>query len=223
MRHSLSIFALVAANLIPLFGVLFFDWNTSLVLALFWIENLIIGAFNLIKMVTVSVHGKRVNDLALCAFFVLHFGIFCAAHGVFLWDLLGFDDIDAGHFFANPEFGLFSLLFDGAAVFLSFIEMHGQLILIGISALVLSHLVSFIENFLLRGEIFELKAGTLMGQPYAQIVVMHAGLMLGALAIDKFGSTVWLLLVMVLFKLAVDVKLHLKRRKKYNENLTKAD
>jgi len=45
-----SALALIGANLIPLIGVIFYDWDSRLVLALFWIENLIIGVFNLAKM-----------------------------------------------------------------------------------------------------------------------------------------------------------------------------
>lgn len=223
MPRSLSILALIAANLVPLIGVLFFGWNASLVLALFWIENLIIGAFNVTKMIIASVYHKRYGELPLSAFFILHFGLFCSAHGMLLWDLLGYDSIDAAGFFSNPAFGPFSIFFEGAAVLLSFIKVHGSLILLGAGALVLSHLVSFIENFILRGELFEAKANNLMGKPYKQILIMHAGLILGAFAIDKFGSTLWLLLVIVAFKIVVDTKLHLGRRKDSNETLIMAD
>jgi len=99
-------------------------------------------------------------------------------------------------------------------VLLSFIEMYGKVILIGIGALVLSHLVSFIENFLLKGEIFRETANGLMGKPYSRIVIMHVGLILGALALEKLGSPIWLLVIIVLFKIIVDLSQHLKRRKK---------
>jgi len=223
MPRTLSLFALIAANLVPLVGVLFFAWDASLVLALFWIENLIIGAFNLTKMLALAIYSKRFKDLPLCGFFVLHFGLFCSAHGLLLWDLLGFDEIDVAHFFSYSDSGFLSIFLEGAAVFLSFVEMHGATLLLGIAALFLSHLVSFIENFILRGEIFTSSPSALMGKPYPQIIVMHAGLIIGAFAIEKFGSTIWLLLVMVLFKLIVDIKLHLKRRQTPDQNLIKAD
>lgn len=223
MPRSASIFALIAANLVPLIGVLFYAWDANLVLALFWIENLIIGIFNLIKMVTASVHHRQFKDLGLCAFFVFHFGLFCSAHGVLLSSLLGFESIDTGRFFTPSEFGPFTIFLEGAAVFLSFIDHYGSLILLAIGALTLSHLVSFIENFILRAEIFETRAGKLMSKPYKQIIVMHAGLILGALAIDKLGSTLWLLFVIVIFKLTVDVKLHLQRRENAPEHLAEPD
>jgi len=62
-----------------------------------------------------------------------------------------------------------------------------------------------------------------MGKPYGHIIVMHAGLIIGAMAIEKFGSTIWLLLVMVVFKLSVDIKLHLKRHKNLNPTLASSD
>jgi len=124
--RSLSIFALIAANLVPLFGVLFYDWDAGLVLGLFWIENLIIGGFNLGKMLFVTIRNKSFESLALSLFFVLHFGIFCSAHGALLWDLLGYGDIEPQKFLALKNLGPLTLFLDGATVFFGFLEKHGS-------------------------------------------------------------------------------------------------
>ena len=47
-----SIWVLIGANLIPLFGVLVWDWSTFEVVILYWLENVIIGAINILKMMT---------------------------------------------------------------------------------------------------------------------------------------------------------------------------
>ena len=212
--RSFSILALIGANLIPLIGVLFYQWDATLVLALFWVENLIIGAFNLVKMLILTIRNKQLNGLFLSAFFVLHFGLFCSAHGLLLWGLLGLGEVDPSYYFEPVPNGLLKLFAEGAAVLLGFIAIHGLIIMLGIGALFLSHLVSFIENFILRGEIFKLNVSQLMGQPYGHVLAMHAGLILGAIAIDKFGSTIALLTVMVAFKFAIDIAQHKRRRKK---------
>jgi len=214
--RSFSILTLIAANLIPLFGVLFYQWDTTLVLALFWIENLIIGGFNLAKMLILTLRNKQLNGLFLSAFFVFHFGFFCSAHGFFLWGLLDLGEIKVTDYFDSVPGGPLRLFAEGATVLFSFIEMHGSTILLGISALLLSHLVSFIENFILRGEIHKLDVSKLMARPYGQIIAMHAGLILGAFAIEKFGSTVALLTVLVAFKFAIDIAQYVKRRTKTN-------
>ena len=55
-----SVLALIAANVVPLLGVLWFGWEVFPLLLLFWFENLIIGAFNVLKMILAAPDsGKR--------------------------------------------------------------------------------------------------------------------------------------------------------------------
>ena len=155
----------------------------------------------------------RLNELFLCFFFVLHYGLFCSAHGLLLWDLLDLGKIDASVYFGDVGFGPLELFAEGAAVLIGFIDLHGSVIMLGIAALTLSHLASFIEHFILRGEIFSLTNRDMMARPYGQILAMHAGLILGAIAIDKFGSTAALLAVIVGLKLLIDFMQHKRRHK----------
>src|SRR5882724_7957891 len=48
--YKTSAYALIAANALPLFGVLFLGWDTFSIVALYWTENVIIGAINVLKM-----------------------------------------------------------------------------------------------------------------------------------------------------------------------------
>lgn len=200
----------------PLVGVLFFAWEASLVLALFWIENLIIGVFNIVKMLTLTIKNRHPKGLFLSAFFLVHYGLFCSVHGSILWEILDLGDIHQVPYLADVPEGIASIFSDGAAVLISFIMLHGTALWLGIIGLTLSRLASFIENFILRGEIFKLTPSELMGQPYGQIVVMHAGLIFGAFAIEKLGSPIWLLVIIVLFKLVVDVVQHRRRHAQNN-------
>jgi hypothetical protein len=45
-----SVQILILANLLPLMGVLFFDWSLFAVMYLYWFENVIIGLFNIMRM-----------------------------------------------------------------------------------------------------------------------------------------------------------------------------
>src|SRR2546428_13865030 len=49
LRLSPSALVLVAANLIPLAGVLVFGWTVFATLLLFWVENVIGGGFNILR------------------------------------------------------------------------------------------------------------------------------------------------------------------------------
>lgn len=216
-KLPISSYVLVAANLIPLIGVVFYDWDAILVLALFWIENLIIGAFNVIRVAAAGVVQKDRSAFFIGPFFVLHYGLFCAAHGKILAELIGYAQIEYTDYFSEISFGLFELFMEGAAVFLSFVNNLAPAIWLGIVALLLSRLVSFIENFILAGEIFNTRVGKLMVEPYNQILIMHAGIIIGAIFLEKLGSPIWLLVTIVIFKMVVDFKQHERRHKRSDE------
>jgi hypothetical protein len=84
-RPSFSILALIAANLAPLFGVLFFGWDAAAIVLLYWIENLIIGAYNVLRMILLKVKSRsaQFQKLFVIPFFCVHFGGFCAVQ---LWE-----------------------------------------------------------------------------------------------------------------------------------------
>ena len=48
--QKISIITIIAANLIPIYGVLFLGWQVLPVMIFFWIENVLIGVFNVFKM-----------------------------------------------------------------------------------------------------------------------------------------------------------------------------
>jgi hypothetical protein len=85
-KPSLSIQALTVANLLPLFGVVFLGWDAAAIVLLYWIENLIVGSINILRMILVKVESTagQFQKLFMIPFFCVHFGGFCAVHGFFL-------------------------------------------------------------------------------------------------------------------------------------------
>ena len=57
--YKTSAYVLIAANALPLFGVLFLGWDTFAIVALYWTENVVIGAINVLKMLTCSPDANR--------------------------------------------------------------------------------------------------------------------------------------------------------------------
>ena len=45
-----AVVALLAANAIPIIGVLFFGWSLMTILVLYWLENGIVGLWNIPRM-----------------------------------------------------------------------------------------------------------------------------------------------------------------------------
>ena len=226
VKHlSISAIFLLAANLVPLFGVLFYSWDVGLVLGLFWIENLIIGVFNLLKMLVVAFRSRAFKSFFLCGFFVLHYGMFCMGHGTFMWDILDLGELNLAlspfSFGDDSGAGISGMFDEGIALVFNFIDLYKPAIFLAILALFISHIVRFIENFILRGGIHKETADTLMVKPYGQIIIMHVGLLAGGMLAEKFGSPIWLLMALVIFKLVVDVYQLQRRNKDENKELIK--
>lgn len=220
---SLSTLFLLGANFLPLLGVLFYGWDLGLVLGLFWIENLIIGLFNLFKMLLVGVRTKAVKAFFLAAFFVLHYGTFCMGHGSLMWEILALGELNYQlmPFNFGDTTGFSGIFVDGIALVFNFIDLYQPAIYLAILALFISHVVRFIESFIVRGGILSETADTLMVRPYGQIIIMHLGLLGGGLLAETLGSPVWLLFALVVFKVAVDVAQLQRRHRKRNTELIK--
>src|SRR5205823_4388634 len=91
LRLSPSALVLVAANLVPLAGVLFFGWSVFATLLLFWVENVIVGGFNVLRMLWAQPDNPLiwVAKAGTIPFFIFHYGMFTTVHGVFVLTLFG--------------------------------------------------------------------------------------------------------------------------------------
>ena len=69
-RDRIALALLVAVNLIPIAGVLWLDWDLASIIILYWLENLVIGFYTLLKML----HLQGLAGLFPAAFFCLHYG-----------------------------------------------------------------------------------------------------------------------------------------------------
>jgi hypothetical protein len=79
-NHRIEAAALVAANLLPLLGLVFLRWDIGTLLLLYWAETAIIGAGTIVEAAVIT-HGKALLALP---FFLVHAGLFMGVHLVFL-------------------------------------------------------------------------------------------------------------------------------------------
>ena len=163
-----SVIALVLANLVLIFGVVFLHWEVfSKTQFLFWSENVVVGAFNVLKMLTanptspLSWIGRRVF---IVPFFCVHYGMFTYIHGIFVVELFG--GIGKGqHGFPN------------AATFWH--VMQENQLSWAVLGLAVSHGISFFTNYIGKGEYRRASVQQLMSQPYGRIIVMHFAILFG--------------------------------------------
>ncbi|MEP2776851.1 MAG: DUF6498-containing protein [Luteolibacter sp.] len=228
-RHPLpanaSLIFLGTANLLPAIGVLLWDWSVFEIVSLYWLENVVIGAVNVLKILTCSPDPNLIGasdaflrespdmpahlrspaasnglhhgvKLFLIPFITVHYGMFCFVHGIFVFTLLGGS---GGRIISGGPFsGMGKML---SQVFVS----GGKWFVV---AIVASHLFSFFFNYLGKGEYRRTSPPQLMMSPYGRIFILHVAILLGAFLILALGSPVSLLILLIAGKIALDVKLH---------------
>ncbi len=212
---NIPLIALVIANLLPIYGVIFFGWDAFSIVLLYWAENLIIGFYNILKMaVAFAVNPLRnLGKLFMIPFFIIHYGGFVAVHGMFVFVLFGKDK--GGSMFPTgytwPCFLVFVQLLIGI-IERCWTTIPRDMKFVFVS-LFLSHGVSFVRNYLIAGEYKTSNQKDLMAQPYYRIVVMHIAILAGAFLTAMIGSPVGILIVLIALKTIIDVKFHLRQHR----------
>lgn len=209
-RFDLPQLALLLANLLPLFGVLWLDWDVGAVVVLYWAENLITGAYTVLRMFTVG----KLDALPRVAFFCVHYGGFCAIHGLFVLKLTrfaGLDDLPAvtGHW-PGPLVMIEKFLMLARQLLAAAPEQ----LLWGCLALLISHGASFLLLFIGQGEYRHTTVRQLMTAPYRRIVVLHVAVIAGGFLVRQLGSPLGLLLALVALKTGMDIMLHNRSHRK---------
>ncbi len=216
VQTNIPVLALLAANMIPLVGVLFLDWSAFYIVLLYWAENLAVGFYNVLKMAFAKVKHpiEHSGKLFLIPFFIVHYGGFTAVHGFFVLAIFS-----KGEQQGPPMGG------ESWPCFLIFVQMlfnivrHIMLTIppavrLAVLSLFASHGVSFVYNYLIKGEYTRTNPSKLMGQPYVRVVVMHITILGGGFLTMALGSPAALLLILIVLKTAIDVKFHLREHKK---------
>lgn len=188
MKIDISQWILIGSNLFTIALALVEGWGLSTVLVIYWWQNIIIGFFNVIRILTlqdITVKGKGNIPLSafiygkifLAGFFALHYGFFHFGYYEFISG--AFRSVDAKYVF------LASLVFFA------------------------NHLFSFIYNFKENSEPKDI--GNIMFSPYQRIVPMHITIMAGIFILLIFRGALAEKLVLVFFlclKTYADVKMH---------------
>lgn len=186
--RSPSALALIAANLVPVVGVVFWQWDIGELMLLFWAESAVIGFYTLLKMARVG--GWAV--LFYGPFFTGHYGGFMAGHLLFIYGFFVQGQMD------NTDIPV-------ADVVSNFVAMAPALL-----GFFISHGVSFVSNFIGRREFVGKNITTQMGEPYKRIIIMHVTIIFGGFLVMAFGSALPALLLLVALKLAADLRAHLR-------------
>ena len=192
-----KIFAALIANALPLVGVLFFHWSLVAILLAYWLENVVIGVFQLLKIrrATINYPVNEKNKLVIgplrgvsprerifySIFFCVHYGLFLFGHLVFLrffGEILG-------------EVVTFSLA-----------------LLLTVLPFIVIHRKSYLESYIGEKEYERIPLTKLFIGPYRRIFVMHTTIIFGSIPLLFFARVFPQVgVIVVILKIVLDVVL----------------
>lgn len=182
-------FFLVLLNFLPVVGVLVWGWTSFEIIFLYWLENVIIGVFVVLRMLMrpYPSFSELGSTLFISVFFTVHFGAFCWVHGSFLFSMFGPPSLDqlevpAAAFQVLQVSGLFPAAF----------------------SLGLIQLVDALMDAMQKGIGAE-PARDLMAKPYKRIVVLHVAIIAAGAALSAMNDPIIGLLLLIAVKTASDI------------------
>ncbi|HYX80804.1 MAG TPA: DUF6498-containing protein [Gemmatimonadales bacterium] len=195
-----SVVALLVANAFPIVGVLFLGWTVFPLVLLYWLENVIVGGFNVARMLLAQPRNpvSWAGKFFVIPFFIVHFGGFTYMHGVLLLA-----------FFGPKSLEPFSVLHAVPSV------IRANHLGWGVASLIASHGFSFVWNYLRSGEYQRASLTALMGQPYNRIIVLHLTVLFGGWVVMLLGSPIGALIVLIALKTAADYRGHTAERQRF--------
>jgi len=199
MIGRVSLALLIAANLLPLIGVLLWDWDVFFLLLLFWCENVIIGFFGIARMVVSSTTESTFEGLFLPVFFLVHYGGFMFGHFMVLFGMYSGSLEDVGRAVEPADY------------YRMVIE---NLNWVALLALFISHGWSFVENFMGHREHEKLTPQQAMALPYRRMFITHVALIAGGFLLIETGQPLGGLVLLILMKIGMDVTFHRKEHKR---------
>jgi hypothetical protein len=209
---------LLAANLVPLGGVLFWGWDAFVLLVLYWLETAVIGFWTLARIATAPAEslgsvgdesGPTITSpLGLSLFFIAHAGIFMGVHFAFLWSLFSGDWAGKVH---GPVSFVDKLVLE-TGLWLPLLVLFIARGVVFFYALIGARVLARLNRW--RGRTTASPAaappaallGNVLGSFYARIVVMHLAIIAGAFL--SFFGTIAPLIVLIVIKTAIDLGMH---------------
>ena len=192
----------LGVDLLPIAAVVLFGWKAVPLVALYWLENLVIGGFTILRMI-----GTVANNIAniglvlfLAPFFTVHYGMFCFVHGIFL---RSFASGMEGDPFGDGPVGLLRWALTTAPHMAWFVM-----------AIITVNAVFYVSDFVLKGGYRTADPHTEMFSPYGRIVTLHVAILLGAGLTLALGQPLLGVLILIALRVVFGVILNLVRRRR---------
>lgn len=173
---------IILVNMIPVVGIFFFGWRIGHVVVLFWLESIMIGFFNLLRILLAQGRdeNKPAKKAGTALFFLVHYFGFMLAQGIFMFAaVLSKDDM------------------------MTLNELNIPLVLAG---LLLFYAFNFIGDFILSGDFQRKTPDAFFFRPYGRVAIQQILILGGGWLIEtnRLPRETAFTLILVGMKIIVD-------------------
>ena len=183
---------LVLLNAVPVHGVLYWGWHSFDLIFLYWLENLIIGLFTVLRFLVRRYQHpiEFIFPAILAPFFALHYGMFCFGHGSFIISLFGRTLPNGLSELGIPE------------IILPVIESRH--LFWPVMALFCYQVLDWVRDTVERG-LGSNNIKDLMIAPYRRIIVLHITIIASGFALGALNEPLMGLFILIFFKTGFDI------------------
>lgn len=196
---------LIAANLLPVYGVWFLGWSATEVFIVYALETLIVGIMTLLKMLVITLargkdmwynkgSSKPVSGLFFMLFFTAHYGLFAAVQTTIFSQSANITPSGSGlmHFFFH------------------WYDYINRDIGIMLGGFVVSYFATSFVPFVVSGEFRTISMMRVMFQPYGRIFIQQFTVILGSMFL-VFGWNKGFILIFATARIFFDVYVNFDR------------
>ena len=189
----------LAVDLLPVAAVVLCGWKAVPLVALYWLENLVIGVFTILRLIgTIANNVVYIGVvLFMVPFFTVHYGMFCYGHGLFL------RSFSQGAGGSESPLGLVEWALGTGPYMMWFV-----------AAIVAVNAVFYVSDFILGGGYREAEPQKEMFAPYGRIVTLHVAIILGAGIMMAFGQPMLGVLLLIVLRVVFGMILNVLRRRR---------
>ena len=199
-RLTQSDWLLIIANLLPVYGVWFLNWQAWEVFAVYSFETILVGIFTILKLIISSVASSAENgftsvpkrwvgSIFIILFFILHYGIFVSVQmGIFLGvtTIGSAIDIHLTSFLLHPD---------------KYLSIDAGLM---IALFMIGYGYKNMQEFIVSGRYKTSSLMTVMFEPYGRIFIQQFTVIIGSMFL-VFGAGKIFIAIFTLIKIYFSV------------------